>query len=104
LTEYCPDNWVVIRLVGDKVHYRVLGGWFGGYLSGDSWRLSSGIVRHDFDGDYWYFFGTSGSCYRCHVDNCRMNSVMADTYEQLKHLYEVESVEDQSWVKEGWEW
>lgn len=52
---YTPDNWVVIKFGGSDPHYRVLAGWSGGYTTGDSWRMNSGIVQHEFDGDYWYF-------------------------------------------------
>lgn len=45
MNEYTPDNWVVVFLNGDDPHYRVLVGWSGGYLTGDSWRMNSGITR-----------------------------------------------------------
>ena len=32
---YTPDNWVIIKVMGDDPHYRVLVGWSGGYLDGD---------------------------------------------------------------------
>ena len=39
---YTPDNWVVIKFTQqvnggktEKVFYKVLGGWSGGYLDGD---------------------------------------------------------------------
>lgn len=98
---YEPDNWVILKIGGAPRHYRVLGGWFGGYLRGNSWRLNSGIKRHDFDGDYWTFYGSSGSPYKCYVDNYRMNSTMLGVYNQLKELdgYAVEVLEDQEWNK-----
>lgn len=106
MANYTPDNWVVLKIGGNTPHYRVLGGWIGGYLNGNSWRLNSGIKRHDFDGDYWNFYGSSGSCYSCYVDNYRMNSLMADVHEHLKTVFgdEVKVLEDQEWVKEGWDW
>jgi len=59
-----PDQWCIIRIF-DSV-YKVFGSWSGGYLDGDSWKLNSGIDRIEEDGDYWLFYGYSGSCYRCH--------------------------------------
>jgi len=51
---YNPDNWVVIKMNGDDPHYRVLAGWSGGYLDGDSWRMNSGITRvEDAGGGCW---------------------------------------------------
>ena len=64
---YCPDRWVVVKIShpGDKFHYRVFGTWLGGYTSGDSWRLNSGIVRVEEHENEYCFFGTSGSVYSC---------------------------------------
>lgn len=106
MTNYTPDNWVILKIGGNDPHCRVLGGWYGGYLKGNSWRLNSGIKRHTFDGDYWNFYGSSGSCYSCYVDNYRMNSLMADVYENLKLRFgdEVSVLEDQEWNREGWDW
>jgi hypothetical protein len=106
MTNYIPDNWVILKIGGNTPHYRVLGGWIGGYLNGNSWRLNSGIKRHDFDGDYWNFYGSSGSCYDCHIDSYHMNSLMADVYEHLKSVFgdEVKVLEDQEWTKENWDW
>lgn len=42
---YTPDNWVVIKCKGDDPHYRILAGWSGGYTTGTSWRMNSGITR-----------------------------------------------------------
>ena len=67
---YTPDSWIVMKITlfneGDDVIYKVLGGWTGGYLDGDSWRINSGITRVDNDDNYYYFYGHTGSCYKCH--------------------------------------
>lgn len=106
--EYNPDNWVILKINNPKdPHYRVLGGWYGGYLDGGSWRLNSGITRHDFDGDYWYFYGSSGSCYKCYVDSYRMNMVTGGIYSQLRKKYGgdfVQLLDDQEWTKDDWDW
>lgn len=98
---YTPDKWVILKIdFPEDTHYRVLGGWSGGYLDGDSWRLNSGITRHEFHGDYWYFYGSSGSCYQCYVDSYGMSVVMADIYAQLRDKYgdKVELIEDKEWM------
>jgi hypothetical protein len=108
MTIYTPDNWVILRIGGNTPHYKVLGGWYGGYLNGNSWRMNSGVTRHTFDeeGGIWEFYGSSGSSYCCHVDNYRMNSTMASVYDQLKESrgYTIEVLEDQEWNTKDWDW
>ena len=76
MSEYRPDNWVVIKMTRqpkspflesnrDLVTYKVLACWNGGYLDGESWRMNSGvdfIVDHK---DEVHFHGRSGSNYIC---------------------------------------
>lgn len=85
---YTPDNWVVLKIKRkEELTYKVLVGWSGGYLDGDSWRLNSGIVKIDKNGDYYNFHGYSGSVYKCHKNSetLRMNNM--HIYEQLKKKY-----------------
>jgi hypothetical protein len=64
--DYIPDRWVVVKLAKeDKSVYKILGGWLGGYLDGDSWRLNSGISKVEKEGDTFKFHGYSGSIYIC---------------------------------------
>lgn len=103
---YQPDNWVIVKITGDDPHYRVLAGWSGGYATGSSWRMNSGINNAEFDGDYWYFYGASGSCYKCYVDGygLRMNNL--GVWEQLKALHgdKVSVLDDQEWNTQDWDW
>jgi hypothetical protein len=74
-----PDNWVVLKIKPGKgmfPFYKVLAGWSGGYLDEDSWRLNSGITEVEEDGDYYEFYGESGSVYLCHKEGygLRMNN------------------------------
>ena len=104
---YTPDHWAVLKINGQNPHYRVLAGWSRGYLDGDSWRLNSGVTSHEFDGDYWSFYGSSGSCYKCYVDNYRISGTMAGVYNQLLENYGedvIQLVEDQEWNKKEWDW
>ena len=64
-----PDNWVVLKIDGDDPHYRVLAGWSGGYLDGDSWKLNSGIVSVFDTDDSFKFIGSSKSVYMCNKNS-----------------------------------
>lgn len=64
--EHFPDKWVILKIEGrEKIFYKVFGTWAGGYLTVDSWRLNSGIVRVEEDEDHIRFIGRSGSVYAC---------------------------------------
>lgn len=68
--EYNPDVFVILKVFyqGD-IMYRTLGGWYGGYLDGDSWRLSSPIVSVNMGAEYTdsipnlQIYNESGSVY-----------------------------------------
>jgi hypothetical protein len=47
MSTYTPDRWVMLKLSmpsEPKPVFKILAGWVGGYLSGDSWKLSSGTT------------------------------------------------------------
>jgi hypothetical protein len=68
--EYTPDLWVIIQLTSEKgTHERVFASWYGGFTSGDSWKMSSGIESVTRDGVVFVMPQTSGSIYRCHKNN-----------------------------------
>jgi hypothetical protein len=112
MTEYTPDNWVIIEIKGieikgDDPHYRVLGGWnCRRGVNGDSWRMNSGITGYEYDGDYWYFKGSSGSVYKCYVDSYGLRMNNAHIWEALKYRHGdlVSLVPDQAWIKKDWDW
>lgn len=75
MSVYNPEEWVLLKVTykeGD-VSYRVFAGWTGGYLSGDSWKLSSGTVSitketvQKMSGSYeqLHMLQASGSKYVC---------------------------------------
>lgn len=102
---YVPDNWVVIKFKGDDPHYRILAGWSSGYATGDSWRMNSGITRVEEDEHYFYFYGSSGSCYQCYKDAycLRMNNAYIWNALQEKHGDKVEMMpEDTDWLSMDW--
>lgn len=63
---YNPDFWCVIKINSHSPHYRVFASYAGGYTQGTSWRMNSGITDVEEDGDYYLFYGSSGSVYKCH--------------------------------------
>ena len=64
MNEYAPDAWQVIQIKGpNETIYKLFSTWYGGYLSGDSWRLNSGIVSMKKVGKVYEVTGASGSVY-----------------------------------------
>ena len=81
LTEYTPDSWVIVKIESEQhgTIYKVLAGWSGSYLYGDSWKLSSGIVTFVDTGSYYESLQDSGSVYMLYKSSERMSSIMAQT-------------------------
>lgn len=70
MSDYLPEKWLILKfepLNGD-IFYKVLGTWGGSYLSGQSWKINSGITSVEMVDDWYEFTGTSGSIYQCHKD------------------------------------
>ena len=105
MTDYNPDNWVVIKMNGDDPHYRVLAGWSGGYLGGDSWRMNSGIIRAEDAGDRFNFHGLTGSCYSCGKESYALRMNNAHVWKKLRELHgdKVEIMpEETDWLAVDW--
>lgn len=106
MNEYNPDNWVVIKIKGDDhPHYRVLAGWSGGYTTGDSWRMNSGITKVTEDDISYHFYGFSGSIYSCGKQSygLRMNNAYVWNRQQELHGDKVELMpEDTDWMNIDW--
>ena len=67
---YIPSKWIIIEISSAEDSVRkVFASWYGGYLDGDSWRLSSGITKVEDKGDHYLFHNESGSIYQCYK-NC----------------------------------
>lgn len=96
-----PDNWVVLQINNKELLYKVLAGWSGSYTTGSSWRLNSGITKVKKEGDYYLFYGYSGSVYKCHKDSYRLTMANGPIYDQLMKLYptKVKLLDD----REDWE-
>ena len=78
-----PDKWVIVKVPQGA---KVLGSWSGGYLDGDSWKLSSGLKSIEEDGDYYLMHNVSGSIYKCHKEMEGMNFVALDIFNQMQNM------------------
>tara|TARA_B110000503_G_scaffold17823_1_gene26030 strand:+ start:85 stop:417 length:333 start_codon:yes stop_codon:yes gene_type:complete len=65
MSTYTPDGWIILKIGGPEPFYKVFGSWRGGFTSGDSWRMNSGIVSVEETGENYIFRGHSGSEYHC---------------------------------------
>ena len=91
---YYPDKWVVLEFkIDGETFQKVLGAWFGGYLDGDSWRLSSVIVEKIDHGNHYEFLNESGSTYMCAKQTQGMSNFASSIYKRMKELHDVEVVE-----------
>ena len=84
MNTYNPDNWVIVHIGGTDPHYRVLCGWHGGYLNGDSWKLSSGIEGVSDCGTYWSMPQTSGSVYHLFKGSEHISGITAGVLATLE--------------------
>lgn len=104
--EYNPDNWVVLKITNEQeTIYKVLAGWSGGYLSGDSWRMNSGITGVEKQAYLYGFYGSSGSVYWCLEGEYRLSMAIAGVYNQLKERFgdRVELMpENTNWMEIKW--
>ena len=89
-TGITPDAWVIIEVNHEGEQFqKILSGWSGGYLHGDSWRLSSPIkeMNIDIDKDYITVETDSGSVYNLHKENQGLRMSNAGIWNQLKERF-----------------
>jgi hypothetical protein len=66
MNTYTPDSWEFIRITTKEgVHGRVAAGWYGSYLGGASWKISSGNLACEEHEDRFVLPQESGSVYIC---------------------------------------
>lgn len=102
---HVPDNWVIIKINGNDPHYRVLAGWSGGYATGDSWKLNSGVIRIDEVDGRLNFTGASGSVYSCGINSYGLRMNNGYIWDKLKDIHGdlVEMLpEDTDWKSVDW--
>lgn len=85
---YYPDVWVLLEIeASGETLYKVLAGWYGGYGSGDSWRINSGIAKVEERDEYYVFTGESGSEYVCNKRAYKMSGLSGSIYSSLVEQY-----------------
>lgn len=79
---YNPDSWAIVLIESEKHGkiYKVLASWYGGFTSGDSWKLSSGIESVSFDGERYTMPQSSGSVYELHKGNVHISGIMGGVF------------------------
>jgi len=85
-----PDAWVIIEVNHEgKQFQKILAGWGGSYLYGDSWRLSSPIktMNIDVNKDYITVETDSRSVYNLFKDYQGLRMSNAGVYNQLKERF-----------------
>lgn len=66
MSTYTPDLWSIVKVtLNGNTHYRVFASWYGGFSSGDSWKLSSGTTGCSIFKDAYLLRQESGSLYEC---------------------------------------
>lgn len=93
-----PDKWTLI-LIDNSLH-KVYA------TKADSWRLNSGIKEVKQDKDYFYLYGYSGSCYKCHKEaygtaslylKMTLHGIVDKSEGRIQILTEKEAVD---WIKD----
>lgn len=83
-----PDRWIVLRIKpeGEKPFLKVFATWAAGYLTGDSWRLNSGVKRVSEGDTHWTVETSSGSLYELNKGGYGIAG--ASNYNVLAHIEE----------------
>jgi hypothetical protein len=81
---YYPDCWVIVEISGaeTKTHHKVLAGFIGGYVHGNSWRLSSAIAKIVDRGEFYEIHNYTGSIYYCDKNTEQFNYYTQSIYQQ----------------------
>ena len=104
-----PDNWVVLKIhvkKEEKPHYRLLRGWSGGYATGSSWHMNSGIKSVTRTEGGFVFEGASGSSYTVQDSKqsyqVRRNCVEPLNYYEGRYPGCISVVPYQDWTTFDW--
>ena len=84
--KYVPDHWVVLEFDHDgDVIKKVFAGWGGGYLYGQSWKLSSGVTNQREFEDRFEFENESGSLYVCRKSSYGVSGYMTGIFSSFEN-------------------
>lgn len=81
-----PDKWVILHVNDQQPFFKILSAFYGGYLGSDSWRLSSPIVKIEYNNGENKFLITTdnGTAYELCQECYGFASVSNDIYENIK--------------------
>ena len=85
-----PDSWVIIEVNHEGEQFqKILSGWSGSYLYGDSWRMSSRIkeINIKVNQDFFTVDTESGSRYNLFKSRQGLRMSNAGIYNQLKEKF-----------------
>ena len=85
-----PNSWVIVEITHKVQKYKkIVSGWSGGYLDGDSWRLSSDIKNVDKAHSEFYAVveTMSGSVYNLYYQANELRMSNAGIYNKLKEQF-----------------
>lgn len=84
MSTYTPDKWLVVKITSSSGSIdKVFANWYGGYLNGDSWKLSSGITETVEFEDRFEYTNYSGSLYICYKGREGVNNYGASVLQGL---------------------
>ena len=85
-----PDSWVIIEVNYEGEQFqKILSGWSGGYLYGDSWRMSSPVkeINIKVNQDFFTVDTESGSRYTLFKSRQGLHMSNSGIYNELKEQY-----------------
>ena len=85
-----PDNWVIIEVNHQGEQFqKILSGWSGSYLYGDSWRMSSKIkeINIKVNQDFFRVETESGSTYSLFKSRQGLRMSNSGIYNELKEKF-----------------
>ena len=85
-----PDAWVIIEVNHEGEQFqKIIAGWSGSYLYGDSWRMSSRIkeMKIDVEQDYITVETDSGSVYNLRKESQGLRMSNAGIWNELKEKF-----------------
>lgn len=87
MNPHFPDRWAIVKATTPKgVTYHILASFSGGYLYGDSWRLSTAIAKLERTSPHSYTVETSsGSVYIMHIDQEGYSSYAYNNYKHYEN-------------------
>jgi hypothetical protein len=86
-----PDAWVIIEIKTPQgiQFQKILAGWSGGYLYGDSWRMSSPVkeLNIKINQDFFTVETESGSTYTLWKSRQGLRMSIAGIYKELQEQF-----------------